>query len=138
MLASQFNGWDHEVPTGCFFRQVGRRFARLSLIKYNRHSFMKTISRPLFALLTVLLFVSTSLGEIRFAGIFSDHMVLQREQKVPVWGWGDVGEEVVVTMKGNSVGAKTDKNGRWEVQLPAMMAGGLRSYLNEPTRGQNR
>ena len=124
MLASQFNGWDHEVPTGCFFRQVGRRFARLSLIKYNRHSFMKTISRPLFALLTVLLFVSTSLGEIRFAGIFSDHMVLQREQKVPVWGWGDVGEEVVVTMKGNSVGAKTDKNGRWEVQLPAMMAGG--------------
>ena len=34
-------------------------------------------------------------AELRLPSILSDHMVLQCDQPVPVWGWGDVGEKVM-------------------------------------------
>ena len=33
-------------------------------------------------------FVGKAPGELRLAGVFSDHAVLQRGIPVPVWGWG--------------------------------------------------
>ena len=51
--------------------------------------------------LTVLLVVLIAnaphvLAEVRLAGIFADHMVLQRDRPIQVWGWADKGEEVTV------------------------------------------
>ena len=42
--------------------------------------------------LALLLPVTLSAEDLRVAHIFSDHMVLQRESTVPVWGWGDPGK----------------------------------------------
>ncbi|MFL2860994.1 MAG: hypothetical protein ACJ0BJ_00160 [Pirellulales bacterium] len=30
---------------------------------------------------------------VRLPGFFGDHMVLQQESEIPVWGWCDPGEE---------------------------------------------
>ena len=30
-------------------------------------------------------------GEVKLHGLFSDNMVLQRDTRVPVWGWADEG-----------------------------------------------
>ena len=37
-------------------------------------------------------------GELRLAGIFNDHMVLQQEQPLIVWGQAKAGAEVTVTL----------------------------------------
>lgn len=61
-------------------------------------------------------------AEVRVAGVFSDHMVLQRGRTVPVWGWADPGEKVTVTFAGRSSAAVADKDGKWLAQLPPLTA----------------
>ena len=63
-------------------------------------------------------------GDLWLPSVFSDHMVLQRDMPVPVWGTATPGAEVTVELTGKSVAAKADGNGRWRVDLPAMAAGG--------------
>src|SRR4051812_45868780 len=45
-----------------------------------------------------LLYVVAACGDVKPAALFSDHMVLQQEMPVPVWGWADPGEQVTVTI----------------------------------------
>lgn len=54
--------------------------------------------------------------------IFSDHMVLQREKPVPVWGTAQPETVVTVTFAGQRRQAKADTSGRWTVTLSAMPA----------------
>lgn len=63
-------------------------------------------------------------AQIKLPAFFGDHMVLQRQQPIPVWGWAKPGEKITVTLNGKSAAAKADKTGKWRVNLPAMEAGG--------------
>ena len=56
-------------------------------------------------------------ADVRLPAIFSDHMVLQRDGSVPVWGWADAGEEVTVSIAGQTKKATPDANGKWSVRL---------------------
>lgn len=60
--------------------------------------------------------------EPRPARIFTDHMVLQRDMPVPVWGWADPGARVRVSFGGQEKNATADADGRWLVRLDAMPA----------------
>lgn len=72
-----------------------------------------------------LLFILVNLSaEVTLPQVIGSHMVLQRNAPVKIWGWADKGERVTVTMAGQSVRAKTDKEGKWEVTLEPMAAGG--------------
>jgi sialate O-acetylesterase len=51
-------------------------------------------------------------------------MVLQRNQQNRVWGWGEVGDRVTVNIAGQSKNTQVDDQGRWQVRLDAMPAGG--------------
>lgn len=66
----------------------------------------------------------TALAEVRLPAVVSNHMVLQRDVPVPIWGWADADEKITVTIAGRSSDATADKDGRWRVDLPAMKAGG--------------
>ena len=57
-------------------------------------------------------------------GLFSDHMVLQQEREIPLWGWADPGEQITVSLLGNIRKATTGADGRWRVTLASMKAGG--------------
>ena len=56
------------------------------------------------------------------AKIFSDHMVLQRDAAVPIWGKANAGASVTVAFAGQLVEAKADKEGRWKLKLKPMKA----------------
>ncbi len=66
----------------------------------------------------------TVLGEVKLAGVFGDHMVLQRGRDVPVWGTASAGEEVRVVLGKQTHSTKAGQDGRWKVSLGAMPAGG--------------
>ncbi len=52
--------------------------------------------------------------------LFSDHAVLQRGVKVPVWGWTKPGAKVTVTFGGQTKTAVAQADGKWMVHLSAM------------------
>ena len=51
------------------------------------------------------------------ADAFTDHMVLQRDKPVPVWGWADPGEKVTVAFAGQKKAATAGEDGKWMVVL---------------------
>ncbi len=75
----------------------------------------------LFAALLIPVLAADA-AELKPAAIFSDHMVLQRDKVVPVWGWADPGEEVTIEFAGQKKVAKADALGRWSARLDPMPA----------------
>ena len=62
-------------------------------------------------------------ADVRLPALFSDHMVLQRDLPLSVWGWADVGEEVTVSIAGQTATTKANTTGRWMVKLDRLVAG---------------
>ncbi len=63
-------------------------------------------------------------AEVKLPAIFGNHMVLQRDASVPVWGIASPGEEVTVSIAGQTVVAKADAQGKWTVKLAKLSAAG--------------
>ena len=63
-------------------------------------------------------------ADVKLSPPFGDHMVLQREMRVPVWGTADPGEKVTVTLADRTAIAVASAEGRWKLSLPPMRAGG--------------
>ena len=84
------------------------------------------MSRMKTALLTIVLAVCSVQvrADVRLPKIFTDHMVLQQEMPVAVWGQAEPGGTVTVTLDRANATAKADQRGRWRVDLPAMKADG--------------
>jgi sialate O-acetylesterase len=76
------------------------------------------------SLLLAVFFGGSSLfaAGFRLAAPISDHMVLQREKPVAVWGWADAGESVTVTFAGQSKSASAGADGKWMLKLDALPA----------------
>jgi sialate O-acetylesterase len=49
-------------------------------------------------------------------------MVLQRDLPVPVWGWAEPGEEVTISILGQSASAKAGTDGKWKLSLKPLKA----------------
>jgi sialate O-acetylesterase len=56
--------------------------------------------------------------------IFSDNMVLQREQPIPVWGKAEPGEQITVSLGDVKATTRADRQGLWSLRLPPQNAGG--------------
>ena len=61
--------------------------------------------------------------------LFQDHMVLQRDQPAPVWGWAQPGEVVTVEFAGQTKTASATADGKWLVKLDALPASAERRTL---------
>jgi sialate O-acetylesterase len=59
-------------------------------------------------------------ADVKLPSLFSDHMVLQRDMNVPLWGRADPGEKITVTIAGQSQTSVADDAGHWRVTLPPM------------------
>lgn len=65
------------------------------------------------------------MANIKLNALFTDHMVIQRETKIPVWGWADPNEKVeVVGSWGKRATVVTAANGTWKLMLKTPKAGG--------------
>lgn len=80
---------------------------------------MKKIFFVLFLFIT-----NFSNAQLKLARLFSDHVVLQRQKPIPIWGWAAANQDVTVQLGGSTSTIKADANGSWKVNMPAMEAGG--------------
>ena len=67
--------------------------------------------------------IQPELSDFALAPIFTDHMVLQQNKKINIYGSAPDGAEIAVSLGGNR-GYATSENGRWLAELPEMRAGG--------------
>lgn len=61
-------------------------------------------------------------ADVTLAPLFQDHAVLQCDQPVPVWGWADPGEVVLVSFRGQHQRVTTSADGRWLARLAPLAA----------------
>ncbi len=61
-------------------------------------------------------------GKLRLANLFSDHMMLQRNRPVPIFGKDLPGSTVTIEFNGQKKTAKTNARGEWRVLLDPMSA----------------
>lgn len=80
--------------------------------------------RLLAALSLVLSTHSTVSAALKLSPVFGDSMVVQREQPIHVWGWTTPETEVRVKLAGNSASGTADADGRFDVMLEPLPAGG--------------
>lgn len=91
---------------------------------------MSACLRPvlLVCLMTVLLWALPCWAQEETGGLlhplFQDHAVLQRDQPVSVWGQAAAGERVSVRFADQTRSTHADPQGRWQLHLRAMPAGG--------------
>lgn len=80
--------------------------------------------RSVLTLVLALLFCSVQAdADVTLPTVFGDHMVLQRDAAVPVWGWAEPGESVTVAFRNQSKTATADSQGNWRVELDPLAVG---------------
>ena len=64
-------------------------------------------------------------ADIKLPAIFSDHMVLQQQSQVAIWGWAKPNAAVSITCSWNkkSYNVKSDAKGYWQVKIETPTAG---------------
>ena len=79
-----------------------------------------------FCRFLLLILVSSAYAEVRLPAIFGDHMVLQQQTSVKLWGWANPMEEITVTAgwDGTTYTAKADSYSNWSIMLQTPAAGG--------------
>lgn len=77
----------------------------------------------IYQLALTALSITTLQAEVKPNPLFSDGAVLQRGQKIPVWGTARDGEKITVDFQGQKV-STTAVAGKWSVQLDPLTAGG--------------
>ncbi|HAT73190.1 MAG TPA: hypothetical protein DCS63_10280 [Elusimicrobia bacterium] len=80
--------------------------------------------RHILAAILPFFFCGFAHAEARLASLFTDHLVLQREMPIHIWGWARPGEKITVLFKGKSAAAAADGKGRWRAVLGPEPAGG--------------
>ena len=78
-----------------------------------------------FSIIAIMLFAALqTFGAVRLPAVLSDGMVLQRNRPITVWGWAESGESFEVAWNGNLYTVAAETDGTWQLELPAMPAGG--------------
>jgi len=85
--------------------------------------------KKILSLLFILCVFNTLHAEVKLPNLFGNHMVLQRQKPIPIWGWADPGEKITVSLakadeKVKPINIKAGKDGKWRVDWPALEAGG--------------
>jgi sialate O-acetylesterase len=62
-------------------------------------------------------FTLDAIADVRLPNVWGNHMVLQREKPVTVWGWAEAGERITVTFAGQEVTVTAKDSGEWNVRL---------------------
>ena len=75
--------------------------------------------------ITLLLALTiTASAQLSMPKVFGNHMVLQRDTEIPVWGKAMPGSEVTVQFDNKQMKVLTGVDGKWMVHLPQCKAGG--------------
>jgi sialate O-acetylesterase len=81
---------------------------------------MKKTALPLL----LALLAATAQAEVRLSNVFGEHMVLQRDRPLRLWGQATPGQTLNVELGGHKASTRVGADGRWRVQLTPLPAGG--------------
>ena len=76
-------------------------------------------------------------AELKLASPFTDHMVLQREMLVPVWGEAGPGAEITIRFADQTKTTIADSEGKWRIDLEALEASVDSRTLEVSAKGQS-
>ncbi|WP_158218430.1 sialate O-acetylesterase [Roseateles puraquae] len=83
------------------------------------------MKNPLMFLAAALALASSAAhADVRLAEVFGEHMVLQRDRPLRLWGQATPGKTLAVALAGRRAQVKVGASGRWQVQFPPLPAGG--------------
>jgi sialate O-acetylesterase len=102
----------------------GIGFNRMSMRGEGGAMLRSSRLRAAAGLAAALAAFGTARADVAMPAIFGDHMVLQRDLKLNVWGWAEPGEDVTVKFHGQEMAAKAGDDGKWKVVLEPVEAGG--------------
>ena len=88
---------------------------------------MKLRSSYLYASIISILYYSCSnnANSFKVAPVFSNHMVLQQNTDVPIWGSGSPGENIeIITSWGEVSRKNVSENGSWNISIKTPKFGG--------------
>jgi sialate O-acetylesterase len=80
--------------------------------------------KKIFPLCMFLVVSCCAFANVHLPKIFGDNMVLQRNKPIPVWGWADANETIVIQFNQQTKSVRADKNGHWMIKLDDEVAGG--------------
>ena len=83
---------------------------------------MNTLKAFIIALSLIQL--NALMAQIKLPKLISDGMVLQRDIEIPIWGWADANEKIVVLFNGKEYATKSTTTGDWKIKIPPMKSGG--------------
>ena len=82
-------------------------------------------SRRLLLIVAALCFAAADgSAATRLGTPFTDHMMVQADRRIPMWGWDDAGRVVTVRLGDQTAQATADAGGHWRADLPPLPAGG--------------
>lgn len=85
---------------------------------------MKAFSSKLKILLLLFLLPTLTFAKVVPFTLFNDHMVLQRDVKIPIWGQASPNEAITISLNNKTVTTTADSDGNWMVEFPKQDAGG--------------
>jgi sialate O-acetylesterase len=80
--------------------------------------------KTVFLIATLAFAAGTLRANPSLPHILSDHMVLQRDAEIRIWGWAEPGEKISANLGESTREGVAAADGRWELDLPPMPAGG--------------
>jgi sialate O-acetylesterase len=84
----------------------------------------RSLGSGLGLLLGIVLGAASLAGELELPPLFGNHMVLQREQPILIWGVAPPNATVSVSIGAARTAVESDDAGAWAATLPPMDAGG--------------
>lgn len=84
------------------------------------------ISGSAITALLIALCAGSSFAEVKPVSIFTDHMVLQQQTNVAIWGWAKSNSQVTLipSWDKKKYTVKADANGKWKLKIATPKAGG--------------
>ncbi len=67
---------------------------------------------------------SSSEETLQLPSIIADHMVIQQQKNVAIWGWDKPGQTVTVKFRDQERKSPVEVDGKWQVKIPSGEAGG--------------
>ena len=82
----------------------------------------------LAVMMATLLAADSVRAAVKLSRVFGNHMVIQQDQPIRLFGSADPGEKVTAELSGKTATATADDKGYFRVELPAMKADGKSIY----------
>ncbi|HPM30632.1 MAG TPA: sialate O-acetylesterase [Chryseolinea sp.] len=82
--------------------------------------------KKIFSSIAIILLALSSQAQLRLPAIFDDHMVIQQQSPVPIWGWAHSTQDITINVSWDTttLRTKTDNAAFWASTLYTPVAGG--------------